>query len=137
MKDINRFFLLIPIILILNLIWEFLHYPLYIDMSGISLTLHLILASFTDTLIILGIFLIISTKNKNTSWIKKPKKIDYFLITILGLITSTMIEIINLNLGRWDYTKLMPTIFGIGISPLIQLVATAIISLVLIRILDN
>ena len=48
-----------------------------------------------------------------------------------------MIEIINLNLGRWDYTKLMPTIFGIGISPLIQLVATAIISLVLIRILDN
>ena len=88
-------------------------------------------------LIILGIFLIISIKNKNINWINTPTKKDYLALVLLGLIIASIIEIINLNLGRWDYTSAMPTIFGIGISPLIQLATTTILSLVSIRILDN
>ena len=133
MKNISRFFLLIPIILILNLIWEFSHSSLYIDLSGISPIPHLFLASFTDILIILGIFLIVSLKNKNINWINTPTRKDYLIVVLLGLIISATIEIINLNLGRWKYTRLMPTIFGIGISPLIQLAATAILSLLIIK----
>ena len=88
-------------------------------------------------LIILGIFLIISIKNKNINWINTPTKKDYLALVLLGLIIASIIEIINLNLGRWKYTKLMPTILGIGISPLIQLTATAILSSILIRIFKD
>jgi len=87
--------------------------------------------------IILGIFAIVSLKNKNYKWIKNPSKFDYLLVAFLGLIIAAFIEIINLNLGRWKYTIMMPTFFGIGISPLIQLALTGIISLIIVKKLNN
>jgi len=39
-------------------------------LSGIPKYPHLIIASFADMLIILGVFAIISLKNKNFNWIK-------------------------------------------------------------------
>ncbi|MBI2107087.1 hypothetical protein HYT57_03815 [Candidatus Woesearchaeota archaeon] len=118
---------------ILNLIWEYLHYPLYKDLSGIPSNLHLWLAAFFDAFFILTIILLISLKNSNFSWTKKPKTIDYILAIIIPLIIAIMIEIINLDLGRWEYSFSMPTIFGLGLSPLIQLPLITIISLFLVR----
>ena len=129
----KRFFIAGLIALILNIIWEFSHHFLYVDLSGIPKYSHLIIASFTDMLIILGIFAIVSLKNKNLNWIKNPSKFDYFMVIFLGLIIAIFIEMINLNLGRWEYTLAMPTLFGIGISPLIQLALTGIISLIFIK----
>ena len=133
----KTFFILGLIAFILNIIWEFSHNFLYIDLSGISKYPHLIIASFTDMFIILGIFAIVSLKNKNYKWIKNPSKFDYLLVAFLGLIIAAFIEIINLNLGRWKYTVAMPTLFGIGISPLIQLALTGIISLIIVKKLNN
>jgi hypothetical protein len=135
MKTKARFLLAIFISLILNIIWEFSHYRLYNDLSGISSIPHLFLASFTDMILISGILLVISLKNKNFSWIKKPKLSDYSFVIILGIFIATTIELVNLNLGRWAYKAIMPTIFGIGVSPLIQLFTTAILSLFIIRII--
>ena len=129
----KRFFIAGLIALILNIIWEFSHHFLYVDLSGIPKYSHLIIASFADMVIILGIFAIVSLKNKNLNWIKNPSKFDYFMVVFLGLIIAIFIEMINLNLGRWEYTLAMPTLFGIGISPLIQLALTGIISLIFIK----
>ncbi|MBI2451938.1 hypothetical protein HYV50_02550 [Candidatus Pacearchaeota archaeon] len=129
----KRFFIVGFIALILNIIWEFSHHSLYIDLSEIPKYFHLIIASLIDMLIILGIFMIVSLKNKNPNWTKNPSKFDYFAVVFLGLIAAIFIEIINLNLGRWEYTAAMPTLFGIGISPLIQLALTGIISLIFIK----
>lgn len=137
MKKYYKFLKLIIIVLILNLIWEFSHSFLYIDMLGIPKNIHLILASFTDVIIIAFIFLIVSLKNKNIRWIEKPNTIDYVIIIILSLIISAFIELGALSTGRWDYTKLMPTVFGIGLSPLIQLAVTSIISLIIIKVFKN
>jgi hypothetical protein len=121
------------IVLILNLIWEFSHYNLYNDLSGIPPTLHLITASFSDVFWIFIIFFFVFLINRGIEWIKNPTKKDYFLIVIFGLVTAILIEIINLNLGRWAYRETMPVIFGIGLSPLVQLFATSLISLLIIR----
>jgi len=129
----KRFFIVGLIALILNIIWEFSHHSLYIDLSGIPKYSHLIIASFIDMFIILGIFAIISLKNKNLNWIKNPNKIDYLIFVFLGLIIAIFIEMISLNLEMWEYTLAMPTLFGIGISPLIQLALTGIISLIFIK----
>lgn len=127
------FFIITLIILSLNTIWEFSHHFLYIDLSGISKYPHLIIASFADMLIIQGIFAIVSLKNKNLKWIVSPSKSDYLLVVFIGLLLAIFIEFTNLNLGRWAYTATMPTIFGIGISPLIQLALTGIISLIILK----
>ena len=129
----KRFFIAGFITLILNIIWEFSHHSLYIDLSGIPKYPHLIIASFADMFIIIGIFMIVSLKNKNAGWINNPNKYDYLMIICLGLAIAIFIEVINLNLGRWQYTMAMPTIFGIGISPLIQLSLTGIISLIFVK----
>ena len=130
-----RLLRLASFILIFNLIWEFSHYGLYVDLTGIPSTFHLIIASFTDLILISFIFLIISVFRKSINWIEKPKKSDYFIIVLFGIIIATIIEIYSLSNGRWAYRDLMPTILGIGISPLIQLFTTAIISLLLTKIL--
>jgi len=129
----KRFFMTGLIALILNIIWEFSHYSLYIDLSGIPKYPHLIIASFTDMLILVSIFAIVSLKNKNLSWFKNPSKLDYLMVVFLGLINAIVIEMANLNLGRWEYTVVMPTILGIGISPLIQLALTGISSLIFMK----
>jgi len=49
----------------------------------------------------------------------------------------TIAVIIELNAfanGKWMYKNIMPTIFGIGISPLVQLFTTAILGLFIVRI---
>jgi hypothetical protein len=85
--------------------------------------------------IIAGIFLIISLKNKNINWIKKPKFSDYFIIVLLTSITAVLIELNALAINKWQYTSTMPTLLGIGISPLLQLPVTAILTLMIIRFL--
>ncbi len=128
MKKLKLVFLAI-FIFGLNLIWEFSHYGLYIDLTGIPPAIHLIIASFTDLVLISFIFLIVSIFRKSIKWIENPKKFDYIIIIILGMLIAIIIEIYSLTYNRWAYTELMPTIFGIGVSPLIQLFTTAIISL--------
>ena len=127
----SKLFLLAFIVFILNLIWEFSHYGLYIDLTGIPSTLHLIIASFTDLFLVLIIFLIISILRKNINWMEKTQKQDYMIIIVLSILIATVIEIYSLSNGRWSYTQLMPSIFGIGVSPLIQLFTTAITGIVL------
>jgi hypothetical protein len=109
------------IILILNLIWEFSHYRLYFDLTGIPATPHLILASFVDVFLIFFIFLIISLRKKSNKWINNPKKRDYLFVILFSLILAFFWELINLQLGRWEYKEVMPLFFSVGLSPLLQL----------------
>ncbi len=129
----TQFILLGFIILILNVIWEFSHFQLYYDLTGISKIPHLLIASIGDLFFVGILFLIISYKNKTMHWIKSPKYSDYFLIILFGSFISILIEIINLNLGRWAYRETMPLILGIGLSPLVQLSITSILSLFILR----
>ena len=132
-----RYLSLVLIILTLNIIWEFLHYQLYIDLSGIPSTIHLLMASGADILIILCVFLINSYINKSLSWIYNPKAKDYLITIIICIIVAIFIELRALSIGRWAYTSSMPTILGIGLSPLLQLALTSILGLYLFRRLNK
>lgn len=134
---IQKFLILLGLFFLLNLLWESLHYSLYNDFSGMARTPRLVVASFFDMLILSSIFLAISIKNRSFRWIKKPSRTDYAIMIILGVITAAVIEAKALLLGEWSYKKLMPTIFGIGLSPLIQLFTTSIVSLKIFNHLKN
>ena len=62
-------------------------------------------------------------------WIENPRKEDYVFIIFLGILIAAAIEIYSVSNWRWAYTKLMPTIYGVGISPLVQLFTTSILGL--------
>ncbi|MDZ7611682.1 MAG: hypothetical protein U5L10_02870 [Candidatus Moranbacteria bacterium] len=129
----KRFVIAAVAALTLNVIWEFSHRFLYIDLSGIPENTHLIIASLADMLIISAIFGIVSLVNQGLDWIKNPGKFEYWTVVFLGLVVAVLIEVVNLNLGRWEYTPAMPTFFGVGASPLVQLALTGAISLFLAR----
>ena len=139
MKSLNlvKTIVLFLIILILNLFWEFSHYRLYIDLTGIPSTTHLIIASLTDVFLIGFMFMLMSLINKSVRWIDKPQLKDYLIIIIFSIIISITIELYSVSQGRWAYTSAMPTIFGVGLSPLIQLFTTGIIGLWLLGIFDG
>tara|TARA_Y100000310_G_C20651084_1_gene799505 strand:+ start:1055 stop:1483 length:429 start_codon:yes stop_codon:yes gene_type:complete len=139
MKNIKKLISIFIISFVLNAIWELLHYQLYFDLSGVSKYPHLLLATFTDAIIITIIFIIISFKNKdkNLKWINKPKKLDYIIMIISGLIVAIFIELRALRIERWAYKPIMPTILGIGLSPLLQLATTGILTILILTFLNK
>ena len=129
----QKIFLLFALALALNLVWEFSHYSLYIDLSGIPSTRHLIQASFFDLIFVFCIFSLVSLKNRGWKWVGKPDYTDYTLVSLFGIVIAIFIESWALSSGRWSYTSSMPLVFGIGLTPLIQLALTAVLSLKLAR----
>lgn len=135
MKRVRLFLGVFVVAFVLNAIWELLHFGLYYDLSGIAKYPHLLLAIFVDAVIILVIFLIISLISKGVNWVKKPLVWNYLVVVLVGVGVAVFIEIRALMIGRWAYKAAMPTVFGIGLSPLLQLAATGILSLVVVRYL--
>ena len=137
----KQIFLLIVLAFLLNLFWEVAHTPLYseplkegFEWMGKNFYMFVLLyASSIDALMIAVIFSFVSWKNKNWEWINKPSSKDYLTIIVIGIIIAIIIEYRALSAGRWLYGNFMPTILGIGLTPLIQLFSTAILALWMVR----
>ncbi|MEK6933722.1 MAG: hypothetical protein AABW75_02480 [Nanoarchaeota archaeon] len=139
-KKIKIIVLFFILAFLLNLFWEISHSPLY-DWNKKPLRndvnyyiTRILYSSAGDLFLIIIIFSLLSIKNKNIIWINKPKKIDYLIIIISGLFLAVVIELRAITEGRWFYSPYMPTLFGIGLTPLFQLFTTFIIALGIIRI---
>jgi hypothetical protein len=59
-------------------------------------------------------------------------KPQLLLFVILALLFSFIDEKISLKIKRWEYSKQMPKIFGVGITPLLELAVTGILTFVYI-----
>ena len=118
----------------LNFVWENLHSPLYLS-NTIGMNSHLLLmlyASLIDSFFIFLAFILVSIINKNVGWKLSVKKLVLF--SSILFFVSFIVEVKALITGRWVYSGSMPLIFGIGISPLIQLVITGTSSLTIAKL---
>lgn len=103
---------------VLNIAWEKLQMPLYaVDVSGWGCWMLCLRASVWDAVIITGVYYLVTAPDRKTR---------YVLSVILLLSIAIFIEHRALTEGRWAYSHLMPTIWSIGISPLMQLPLLAI-----------
>lgn len=121
----KRLLAIFGVSLALNLAWEHLHAPLYAGYQGGSITEFILLrASLGDAVIItLGALLFLYVPYvKNRRWLVWP----------LGLGMAAAIELFALHTGRWAYGPYMPLVFGIGLTPLLQLAATGWMTLWLV-----
>ena len=54
------------------------------------------------------------------------------VFSLFALVFAYVWEIYSLKAGKWEYANTMPKIWGVGITPLVQLVLTGIISVCIV-----
>lgn len=108
----------------LNLIWEVAHLPLYsfADGTGWLLIVYDVLhCTVGDVMIALCIFLLTGLLLRDMGWIHRRTWTGAVLVAVLGVSYTAYSEWLNVYVRQsWAYSSMMPLIFGIGISPLMQ-----------------
>lgn len=106
----------------LNAAWELAHSPLYADWGRdwtylLWTRLH---CTVGDVMILLGAFWLTSLVFGTRRWIDtRPSAAVLFVI--LGVAYTTWSEWFNTGVrASWGYAAVMPTIAGIGVSPILQ-----------------
>jgi len=121
----------------LNYTWESVHesylYNVFKCMAD-KYILMILIASVWDALLTAGIYLVTAMLWKDILWLKKMTGRQVSISCLIGLVIAVIIEYwYALVTKQWSYSPLMPTIFGIGVSPLIQLSTTGLLSFWLAR----
>ena len=106
-------------------LWEFAQLPLYTiwyDSDWGYILYAVAHCTLGDMLILLSIYIIVSSLNRNRHWFLSNPIPNTVLFTVLGLGYTIYSEIINTQNGAWAYTESMPVIpvIGIGGAPFMQ-----------------
>jgi len=140
MKSLHKTIILFVVLAFsINLVWEVSHSVLYdwnkapLHNDAYFYISRILYSTFGDLLFLTMIFVAVSLKNKNLSWIENPRKEDYLKVAALGFLISFLVEKRAETLHLWSYNSNMPLILGIGITPLIQLALTGIFVLWLMQ----
>lgn len=110
---------------LLFIVWEFLQSSFY-DNSGITifkLIYYRVHCTIGDIMILSFCIFIWGILKRKNNWIKKPSKIDYLGVTVLGLCYTIFSEVRNVFIVKsWAYSSSMPLIpfVNIGLIPIIQ-----------------
>jgi hypothetical protein len=122
---------------LLNYVWESLHEAfLYKQHSfkAVKYVVMMLYVSTVDASVILGMYLGVAALWKDILWLREMKWQQAFVVCVAGMAIAAFIEYRSvLVLKEWSYTPLMPTIFGIGVSPLLQLSVTGLLTFWLTR----
>jgi len=122
---------------LLNFFWEALH-AVYLyqhhDFDAATYVPMLLYVSSMDSLMVLGLYLGVGLMWRDLLWIKRFQKTPVIFFLILGVVVAFIIEYRAVfYTHRWLYRKAMPTIFGVGLSPLLQLSVTGLLAVWLTR----
>ena len=121
--------------LALNLIWEPIHAVLfYKGLSEYHLVQFIALMLYAATVDGILIVMIdgIGAKIFLNKW-KKYGATPLLFTIIAGVLIAAIIEEKALLLHQWEYTAAMPTVFGIGLSPLLQLATTGAFTFMIMK----
>lgn len=109
---------------ILHGVWEFAHSQLYTDhVRGWAYVLwSRVHCTAGDVMILLVCFWLTAIVARSRKWFAGPnRRTAIFLFLILGLGYTTFSEWLNTTVREtWSYTEAMPTMGGIGLSPILQ-----------------
>ncbi len=128
----------------LNFVWEISQGSLYAAPHAARLPLNMPLycviclrASLGDVAITVISYLIAAGIARDIAWLIRSPKLRFFapLAAWLtsGLLITVWLEHEALATGRWAYGRLMPTIGGVGLAPLLQWVVVPLIWFWLLR----
>ena len=107
---------------ILNAVWELLHARLY-TVGGLPVELlRLFQSMFFDAWIVLGLYALFAFFFQNKEWYRHAKVKHLILLAFIGGLIAISVETHAVYIAhRWEYHSIMPTVMGIGLSPLLQM----------------
>ena len=109
---------------VLNLVWEIGHISLYTlwgEAALLVIVWSILHCTLGDVLIALGVFAFAAIVFRRVDWPMSHPLFGGALAVIAALVFTAQSEWYNVyRSGAWGYTSSMPTIFGIGLSPLLQ-----------------
>ncbi len=107
--------------------------------AGISVIIHIawcIFASVGDTAMTYGVVAIAYVVLRRVRSVPHGFRL-YATMAIVGLPVAALVEYVALHAGFWAYDPRMPTLFGFGILPLLQLSVLPPIALALGELLSR
>ncbi len=116
-----------------NLLWEFCHCWLYETCRRQSWTHNtrlLVMMSLKDGALIVLFFLFSVVLFRSVDILNNAWELMFFLGCGLGF--AFLDETLALRFRRWEYAASMPTVFGVGITPLLELAATGTATLMIV-----
>lgn len=132
----KTYFTLYAISFFLNLIWESLHWPfLYKDCNwDMNFAVLMFYVSNIDALLIVWSIILWNIFWKQRDWFYDFSRKKQIYIGIITIFIAILVEIKWVYLfHEWAYSDIMPLVFGIGLSPLLQLILTSYISIYILR----
>lgn len=123
-KLVRTLLIVVGISFLLNIVWENLQAPLYQGYGNFWQHFSICsISSLGDVLIILILYLVLATINRDMFWIAKMHRTDIVSLIILGALVAIGIENWALNVGRWRYESTMPIIpyIEVGLLPVSQM----------------
>ena len=120
-----------------NLAWEIAHiglYTLWTEAAGLDVAWALFHCTLGDVLIALGAFLLAAVVLGRIDWPVSRTSAGSILVVASTIAYTSWSEWYNVyRVGSWRYTELMPTVFGIGLSPLLQWLILPIVMVITYR----
>lgn len=117
---------------LLNFVWESYHAAgLYQDhnIHAVDYIKMMTFVSIMDVLMVYVIYGITAVIVKDFAWFKVMTKHNIGLFFVIGIVLAYGIEYLMVFVWEWwQYNPHMPTIFGVGISPLLQLSLTGLLA---------
>ena len=131
------FLFIFAISFLLNFVWESFHSAFLYEGMDFAAKKYVLMVSYVsavDGSLIFGIYLLLSFLWRDIFWLRKMNRKHGYTAFIAGLAIAAVIEYRRVLITMtWRYNQLMPTIFGIGLSPLFQLSMTGVTTFWLTR----
>lgn len=109
---------------LLNFVWEILQAPFYrgmVDGAHWAAVRTCTLATAGDVAILLVAYGLVAAAARDRWWLGDPTPARVAGFLAAGVIITIVLEALNVyGLGRWAYSPLMPVVFGIGLTPVLQ-----------------
>lgn len=131
MDDISLYVQLFVLGFLLNMTWEVWHSQLYTTCLQQSWTKNvrlLTIMSLKDALFIVLFYLISFAIVREYMPATIPQVAPHVLFVFFALIFSFIDEKIAIARNRWEYSLSMPTLFGVGITPLLEIAVTGLLA---------
>jgi hypothetical protein len=126
--------------LLLNLVWEFLHAPLFVfkeQSSWSILTACLLFCAGVDAMMMVFVYWFVALIRQDRSWFLRGRSVDGVLFALTALTLAFASEYTAVHYRNlWEYSARMPLIplIRIGTTPILQwLILPTVILKILVR----
>lgn len=122
---------------LLHLLWENLQAPLYEGYTSFAQHFGICLKAAFGDMIFMGILYgVLALLHRDLLWIANPSVYAYpstwIVMALMGFLLAVSFEFWALSTHRWAY-GVMPTVLGIGIFPVAQMIIIPLITLSISR----